>query len=615
MEIKRANYNQKAGEIFNIKEIDGQLVLFDDNEIRYNGKLELEYENGQLHSEGMIRLGLKDGQWKTYYQNNQVKIIENFILGKREGMYEEFYKENIKKLELNYKNDVFYGKYKRYFKTGEIELEGFYRDGLKEGKWISYHQNGNIYSKANYVHDKIEGKSIIYSESGNKKYELNFVNGKKNGEMKEFLENGNLKLVGNYKDDFEEGNWFEYNEETGKIKEKYEMKNNKKNGIYKIYYTNFDEKEITNQENIDETGVIYEIYNMKNDKEEGEYKQFYLNGKLREKKFFKDGKIEGKRYFFPENENFVYESLYENNKLINEKRYYNNKEKKVFSEEFFKYNGKNIFRVIYHFDKKLNIIRKNIFLNKNLLEQIEYDENGNIIYSKKYRKRFSSEEELEFDLEAEKNFFEIFNYLPKIKQGKDVEKLKLENILQRVRQIDKDEMLRRIKDYLKENKIEMVKFNDGSLRTNEHVLEFFEENLNKYVEIERKKNNIEKKEEMVLDKISDDDRKILIQPKETKITQEQIAKKEADKKFDETRNWLGSRTERTLYKGSVFPVSRFIERIKDFDTDLKERVYRFIDSYTKDWISTITFDTGETYELEEALKKFREIMGLPKEEK
>ena len=87
--------------------------------------------------------------------------------------------------------------------------------------------------------------------------------------MKEFLENGNLKLVGNYKDDFEEGNWFEYNEETGKIKEKYKIKNNKKNGIYKIYYTNFDEKEITNQENIDETGVIYEIYNMKNDKEEG----------------------------------------------------------------------------------------------------------------------------------------------------------------------------------------------------------------------------------------------------------------------------------------------------------------------------------------------------------
>jgi len=89
----------------------------------------------------------------------------------------------------------------------------------------------------------------------------------------------------------------------------------------------------------------------------------------------------------------------------------------------------------------------------------------------------------------------------------------------------------------------------------------------------------------------------------------------AAEKFDETRNWLGSRTERTLYKGSVFPVSRFVERIKDFNIDLKERVYRFIDSYTKDWISTITFDTGETYELEEALKKFREIMGLPKEEK
>ena len=60
----------------------------------------------------------------------------------------------------------------------------------------------------------------------------------------------------------------------------------------------------------------------------------------------------------------------------------------------------------------------------------------------------------------------------------------------------------------------------------------------------------------------------------------------------------------------MFLVSKFVDRIKDFNTD-----YSYKDSYTKDYISTITFDTGETYELEEALKKLREIMGLPKEEK
>jgi hypothetical protein len=43
-------------------------------------------------------------------------------------------------------------------------------------------------------------------------------------------------------------------------------------------------------------------------------------------------------------------------------------------------------------------------------------------------------------------------------------------------------------------------------------------------------------------------------------------------------------------KKNIFPVSSFVERIKDSDA-------------------------GETYELEEALKKFREIMGFPKEEK
>lgn len=60
----------------------------------------------------------------------------------------------------------------------------------------------------------------------------------------------------------------------------------------------------------------------------------------------------------------------------------------------------------------------------------------------------------------------------------------------------------------------------------------------------------------------------------------------------------------------MFLVSKFFDRIKDFNTD-----YSYKDSYTKDYISTITFDIGEKYEIEMALKKFREIMGLLKEEK
>ena len=60
----------------------------------------------------------------------------------------------------------------------------------------------------------------------------------------------------------------------------------------------------------------------------------------------------------------------------------------------------------------------------------------------------------------------------------------------------------------------------------------------------------------------------------------------------------------------MFLVSKFVDRIKDFDTD-----YSYRDSYTKDYINTITFDTGKKYEIERVLEKFREIMGLSKEEK
>ena len=83
---------------------------------------------------------------------------------------------------------------------------------------------------------------------------------------------------------------------------------------------------------------------------------------------------------------------------------------------------------------------------------------------------------------------------------------------------------------------------------------------------------------------------------------------------------LLDREEVRLYEKEISPMflsdlNKKVSKILFDENTEEERVYRFIDSYTKDWISTITFDTGETYELEEALKKFREIMGLPEEEK
>ena len=123
MNIKRAKYNSQVGEIFEIKVIDKNIVLFE-NENPFNGKLELEYENGELHSEGIIEKGLKEGEWNTYYRDGFLKIKEMFSKGKRIDKYYEYYPNGNIKLEIDYKADRQNGNYIEYYETGEKKVTG-----------------------------------------------------------------------------------------------------------------------------------------------------------------------------------------------------------------------------------------------------------------------------------------------------------------------------------------------------------------------------------------------------------------------------------------------------------------------------------------------------------
>ena len=99
------------------------------------------------------------------------------------------------------------------------------------------------------------------------------------------------------------------------------------------------------------------------------------------------------------------------------------------------------------------------------------------------------------------------------------------------------------------------------------------------------------------------------------MTQEQIDKLEADKKFTEIQNWLSTGEEGffgsgVLGQGNVFPLKKFIERIENFDADLKKRLYEYIKWYLESYLETVTFETKGKYEIEEALKIFSNTMGL-----
>ena len=546
--IKRMNYREPLKNHFEAQKISGRMALFLNGE-SFSGKLLLEYDSGNLYSEGMIKNGFKEGEWRTFYETGELKILEYFTKGLRKDKYFEYYKNGQTEIEGDFFDDLKSGIWKMHYETGEIKQTGKFVLGKEQGEFILYHLNGNVEVQTRYVDGKryggyqsfyksgaLELKTVyrddvedgdykVYYESGNLKIETHRSEGKENGKRREYYENGNLRLEGKYVNGKEEGIFTQYYP-NNQLEAEINFNNGKREGVEKIYYEN---------------GKLLSESNYKNDKLEGEVRKYGENGKLLEKLNYKNGLQDG-------------------------------------------------IQIIYSLQGKI--------------VEIEYD-NG-----------ISAMGDGEFYKKWEHNFFmkeyklnKIFEYLMTVRAGGKLNKGMVVETLSKIPEEVKDFVIENIEEYIKKNEITKVGFDDGETMVGGDVIGFF-----KGEEKIFKSGNTNVNNNKILDL---QDIEISEQIKDTKseLIQEQITKKEADKKFDETRNWLGSRTERTLYKGSIFPVNRFIERIKDFDTDLKERVYRFIDSYTKDWISTVTFDTGKTYELEEALKKFREIMGLHKEEK
>ena len=73
--IKRMNYREPLKNHFEAQKISGRMALFLNGE-SFSGKLLLEYDSGNLYSEGMIKNGFKEGEWRTFYETGELKILE-----------------------------------------------------------------------------------------------------------------------------------------------------------------------------------------------------------------------------------------------------------------------------------------------------------------------------------------------------------------------------------------------------------------------------------------------------------------------------------------------------------------------------------------------------------
>ena len=383
------------------------------------GKGIIYFENGNKKFEGDFKNGVPEGKGILYYENGNKKYEGDYINNLKDGKGILYDENGIKKYEGYFKQNNFEGKGAEYYENGNKEYEGGYKNGEFDGKGIRYYENGNILYEGDFKDGDSEGKGIAYYENGNKMYEGDFKSGESEGKGIEYYENGNKMYEGYFKNGEFEDKGIEYYE-NGEIKSVKDTKIKGKeirfdsdgNIIYATILINNRPEKI--KENID---LIFDQYNDNNFIEldfisQGGYGKIYSAYSIKDKAevCIKKISIDSMKFFFGDNfskylnrEIYILQSLkgYKNSVY-----YYGD------------YNSNN---------EKVLIIEK---CDENLRE---YMERGN--------KTFTNEE-IKTKLKELNELFYIFQKNSIIHRD-----LKLENILVKYTNKEKNEFILKLTDY------------------------------------------------------------------------------------------------------------------------------------------------------------------------
>lgn len=166
----------------------------------YNGKVIEYHSDKSIQLEGLIKDGLRQGEWIEWYLNGQKKSQGNYVDGLKDGNWyyweengtslpEEVFKEGeklgeqvdtnpddsvkwvdvpenttvdlenqskavrfgllkgaVKKgaLRKTLNGEPYTGPVVDYYDNGRLKLEGYFKDGLRTGKWTYYYENGKV---------------------------------------------------------------------------------------------------------------------------------------------------------------------------------------------------------------------------------------------------------------------------------------------------------------------------------------------------------------------------------------------------------------------------------------------------------------------------------------
>jgi len=136
----------------------------------------------------------------------------------------------------------------------------------KHGIYQSFHKNGQLKMTVPYLNNQKNGLGIIYNETGRKTEEAQFREDKLNGIRKLYdTESGEMIIEETYVDNEFEGPYTSYFS-GGQIKQEGQYINGAMNQLWKFYY---------------KSGQLKEAVHFKNNVEDGPYQAWHENGQLK----------------------------------------------------------------------------------------------------------------------------------------------------------------------------------------------------------------------------------------------------------------------------------------------------------------------------------------------
>ena len=125
------------------------------------------YSNNQIKiTQGGFSGKLLHGLYSSYYENRNLQEQGNFKMGLKNGEWKSWTTDGLLKHAVNYHEGIYDGIFYQYNEQGKLIEQGSYKTGLKSGEWKSWAEDGHLKNVTNFQNGIPEGDFYKYNEQG-----------------------------------------------------------------------------------------------------------------------------------------------------------------------------------------------------------------------------------------------------------------------------------------------------------------------------------------------------------------------------------------------------------------------------------------------------------------